>query len=251
MPSSRTLRLTFIASALAACLNVTASHAGQESSAAKTELRLFVSPDENSAIVATIDRQSVYAPVADIVGADGAKWYLIKSDGGATGWLKESNSEAAKQLESYFKPVPVIISSPTSRETSSRSGPSPGTRTSIPIEMSGATIIVGVTFNNSVTANLALDTGAAVTVVSKRIARNLGLSAKGSALMAGIGGTVLTQMARVESVKVGDAAVTNLTVSIHDFSRSPRYEGLLGLDFLNQFEMSLDARNRQLFLTPR
>ena len=88
-------------------------------------------------------------------------------------------------------------------------------------------------------------------MVSRRIARNLGLAALGSTLMAGVGGTVVTQLARVESVRIADAAVANLTVVIHDFSRDPHYEGLLGLDFLKHFEMSLDSRKRQLFLTAR
>ena len=69
--------------------------------------------------------------------------------------------------------------------------------------------------------------------------------------MTGIGGSVMTPMARLQSIKVGDAEVLDLIVSIHDFSRDPRVEGLLGLDFLNQFEVSLDARKRQLFLIPR
>jgi hypothetical protein len=243
-------RWRLAAVSLAALLgSAPASATGEESAQSAPAVRLFVAPDDSSETVAALDPNTSYVPVADLVGGDGARWYLVRLENGTSGWLKDSDGDIGKKLGSYFKPVPVTISLPSTNETSSAAGPSG--RISVPIEMSGAKVVVAVTFNHSVTANLALDTGAAMTMISRRIARNLNLSNMGSMLMTGIGGSVVTQMARIESVKVGDAAVGNLTVSVHDFSRDPRYEGLLGLDFLNHFEMSLDARKRQLFLTPR
>jgi Aspartyl protease len=250
MPQRQTVRLRFVALCLCGCIGVSNSWA-EESAPTPNGLRLFIAPDDNSEIVTTIQADSAFVPIGDLVGGDGAKWFLVRSEAGATGWLKDSNGDVAKRVSNYFKPVPVTISLTDGTETSSSSSPSVRGRISVPVELSGAKVIVTVTFNHSVSANLALDTGAAMTMISRRIARNLGLSNMGSMVMTGIGGSVLTQMARIESVKVGDAAVGNLTVSIHDFSRDPHYEGLLGLDFLNHFEMSLDARKRQLFLTPR
>jgi hypothetical protein len=58
-------------------------------------------------------------------------------------------------------------------------------------------------------------------------------------------------VARIESVKVGEAEVSNLVVAIHDFSQDPRFEGLLGLDFLRHFQVSLDPRKQLLTLIPR
>jgi predicted aspartyl protease len=252
LPRRDLFRLTLAVACICGSLGGTATPGRTEgSSTTGPERRLFIAPDENSEIAARIDGKTGYVPVAVVVGSDGATWYLVRSDAGATGWFKESNSDAAKKLESYFKPVSVAISFPNSRDASPPGDPSSRSRIGVPVEISGAKVIVAVTFNNSVTANLALDTGAEVTMVSRRIARNLGLASVGSTLMAGVGGTVMTQMARVESVKIADAAVANLTVAIHDFSRDPHYEGLLGLDFLKHFEMSLDSRKRQLFLTPR
>ena len=216
------------------------------------ESKLFVAADESSEVVATFTKQERYVPLAETLGRDGARWYLIKIDSGATGWMKENDKEAAQKLESYFKPLSAEQSFPRLREVpSSSSGASPGNRISVPIETNGALVIVSVTFNSSLTANLALDTGATTTMVSRRIARNLGLATLGSRAMVGIGGSVTTPVARLQSVKVGAAEVSNLIVSIHDFSNSPRFEGLLGSDFLQHFEISLDARKRQLFLTPR
>jgi len=217
-----------------------------------SEAKLFATADESSEVLATFQKQERYVPLAEILGSDGTKWYLIKIDTGAIGWMKESDKEAARKLDSYFRPVPVELSSPPPRDLpSSTSGSSLGNRIAVPVESNGSSVIVRVTFNGSLTANLALDTGATTTVVSRRIARSLRLASLGSRMMVGIGGSVVAPVARIESVKVGDAEVSNLQVSIHDFSPDSRVEGLLGLNFLNQFGVSLDSRKRQLFLTPR
>jgi len=216
------------------------------------EARLFVAADESSEVLATFNTDERYVPLAEILGSDGNKWYLIKLKSGATGWMKESDREVAQKLDSYFKPVPVDLSFPQPRDLpSSPLGSSAGNKIAVPVENNGSSVIVRVTFNSSLTANLALDTGATTTVVSRRIARSLRLASLGSRMMVGIGGSVVAPVARIESVKVGDAEVSNLQVSIHDFSPDTRVEGLLGLNFLNQFEFSIDARKRQLFLTPR
>jgi predicted aspartyl protease len=102
-----------------------------------------------------------------------------------------------------------------------------------------------------VTGNLAVDTGAGQTMVSKRMARELRLMSIASQQRRGIGGTVLAEVGVVESIKVGEAEVKNMRVSIHDFSPDPRYEGLLGFDFLGRFQMSVDSEQQVMVLTPR
>jgi predicted aspartyl protease len=226
---------------------------GDDSDPSKArEIKLFLAADDSSEVLATLKNDERYVPLAEILGSDGNKWYLIKIESGAMGWTRESDKAVAQKLDSYFKPVPVELSFPQPRELpSSPSGASPGNRITVPVESNGSSVIVRVIFNGSLTANLYLDTGATYTTVSKRIARSLGLSAVGSARMASAAGVIMTPMTRLRSIKVGEAEASNLLVSIHDFSQDARVEGLLGLNFLNQFEFSVDARKRQLFLTPR
>ena len=112
-------------------------------------------------------------------------------------------------------------------------------------------MIVSVNFNNRIAANLLLDTGASRTMISSRIAKILRLQSLGSGTGYGIGGVVTVSTARVESVKLGKMEMQNLPVMIHDFSRDPSYEGLLGFDFLSHFHMSLDLQKAVLVLTPR
>ena len=69
--------------------------------------------------------------------------------------------------------------------------------------------------------------------------------------MGTVGGIITVPLARLGSLKVGDAEIHDLVVSIHDFSTDPRIEGLLGLDYLKHFNVSLDARRKLLILGPR
>jgi predicted aspartyl protease len=105
--------------------------------------------------------------------------------------------------------------------------------------------------NGVLRANLALDTGATVTVVSRRIAKSLALTPSGTSKVGTVGGLVTLPFARLGSLKVGDAEVQDLVISIHDFSLDPRIEGLLGLNFLKNFHFSLDAKRNLLLLGPR
>jgi len=98
---------------------------------------------------------------------------------------------------------------------------------------------------------LQLDTGASVTMVSSRVANKLGLSTLGSRRGVTVGGIITVPTARVNSLNVGGAEVNDMVVSIHDFSPHPRIDGLLGMDFLKHFLVSLDAHRKLLVLGPR
>jgi len=56
--------------------------------------------------------------------------------------------------------------------------------------MNGASVIVPVTFNGALRANLALDTGATITVVSRRIATNLALNTLGVSKVGTVAGVI-------------------------------------------------------------
>ena len=112
-------------------------------------------------------------------------------------------------------------------------------------------MIVPVTLNGSVKTYLVLDTGATITMVSRRIASKLALRSTGQMTAMTVGGPVRRPVARLRSLKAGKAEVQNLLVSIHDFHPHPQVEGLLGLDFLGKFRMSLDSRKKVLVLSPR
>jgi predicted aspartyl protease len=201
-------------------------------------------------VVAIVKSSDEIAPLADTLGGENSRWYLVKAKNGTVGWIRNSNTDESKKLEKFFKSLPAEPSLPASIVVPSSATGGSGT-ISVPVVMNGASVIVSVTLNGELRANLGLDTGATITVVSQRIAKSLALSPFGTSKVGTVGGVITVPLARLRSLKVGDAEIHDLVVSIHDFSTDPRIEGLLGLDYLKHFNVSLDARRKLLVLGPR
>jgi Aspartyl protease len=217
-----------------------------------SDIQLFASPDESSAIVANLTKGDDISPLADTLAGQGIRWYLVRTKNGTVGWMKQNDTEQSKKLEKFFKALPAEPSLPTAIDVpSSPSGTSGSNTIKVPVEINGSWVIVPATFNGSLKAYLQLDTGASSTLVSRRIANRLALSALGSRKGLTVGGAITVSVARLGSLNVGGAEVRDLIVSIHDFSPDPRVEGLLGLDFLRNFHVSLDTRRKLLVLGPR
>ena len=230
------------------------------SAVASSEARLFSAADEHSEVVESIRDGGSLAPVAEMTGAGGEKWFMVKSRAGNVGWIKASDNAAAKRIDDHFRALPkeTFAVGPVipagSGEPAATAKTSEGGAMTIPIQLHGNSMLVPVSFTNgssSTTANLVVDTGAGQTVLSKRVARDLGLLAVDTQARLGIGGAVRVDVGVVESVKVGGAELKNLPISIHDFSPDPRIEGLLGFDFLGRFQMSVDSAKQVMVLTPK
>jgi hypothetical protein len=218
----------------------------------KTAVPVFTTPDESSLVVESIVDGDSPSPMAEMIGAGGSKWFMVKTSNGNVGWIKAGDHDSAKKIDSHFRSLPNenSVISPTSLPPSTSKAPAKGA-SAIPVKVSGSRVIVSVNFNNSTVANLLLDTGASRTMISSRLAKILRLQSIGFGKGYGIGGTVTVSTARVESVKLGEMERQNLLVMIHDFSPDPSYEGLLGFDFLSHFHLSLDLQKSLLVLTPR
>jgi hypothetical protein len=218
----------------------------------QTEVQIFATPDESSLLVESVKDGESLLPLAEMTGTGGLKWFMVKTRNGNVGWIKAGDNNAAKRLDGHFRSLPneiSVIRSPSKLESTSKT-PTNGA-IAIPVKIRGSKVIVSVTFNDSIAANLLLDTGASRTMISTRTARDLRLHSTGSGRGYGIGGYVTVSTGRIDSVKIGDAEMRNMLVMVHDFSPDPSYEGLLGFDFLNQFHMSLDMQKATLVLTPR
>lgn len=224
----------------------------QERSSQLSEIQIFSSPDESSPLVESIRKGEPLSPIAETGGAGATKWYLVQTKNGSVGWFKSDDSEESRKLEAFFKsrPKELDLIGPTVLPSAPSGAPSPHSFV-IPVMVTGSSVIVRVTLNHSLHAYLILDTGATTTMVSRRIAHNLALHSVGYRQGYTVGGPVTRPVARLQSLKVGEAEVKNLLVSIHDFHPDPKIEGLLGLDFLKNFHVSLDARKQLLILTPR
>jgi predicted aspartyl protease len=223
-----------------------------QTSAEQTVVEVFTNPDESSLVIERVKDGQSLSPMAEITGAGGLKWFMVKTGAGNIGWIKAGENNTAKKIDGHFRSLPNEnpVIRPASPAESTSNAPPKGA-SAIPVKVSGSKVIVSVNFNNRIGANLLLDTGASRTMISSRIAKMLQLQSLGSGRGYGIGGVVTVSTARVDSVKLGKMERQNLLVMIHDFSPDPSYEGLLGFDFLSHFHMSLDLQKALLVLTPR
>lgn len=105
-------------------------------------------------------------------------------------------------------------------------------------------VIVSVTFNDTVTARMAIDTGAPGLVISPKIASQLGLfhNDEGRVVIqsGGIGGRVPAIKTFIDKVQVGDASDTFIPATVVR-SISSSFEGLLGMDFMSKYAFKIDS----------
>lgn len=117
----------------------------------------------------------------------------------------------------------------------------------------GAPIIVSARIGEAgAPVSLILDTGADRTVVTPQALSRLGISTANAhpALILGVTGAGQADVVQVSSVQVGEARVGPLGIVAHD-AELPQAEGLLGRDFLEQFTVTIDARDQIVILSPK
>jgi len=100
--------------------------------------------------------------------------------------------------------------------------------------------------------NFTLDTGAGGTVMDPALAEKLGLDVQAvQGIARGLGGDMQLKMAKAESLSVGDAKITNNQLVVMDSSKvSPKGKlienGIIGYDFLKNFETVIDYPSKQI-----
>jgi clan AA aspartic protease (TIGR02281 family) len=122
----------------------------------------------------------------------------------------------------------------------------------IPFTPGGGAIVTEARLNGLLSQRFLVDTGATLTTIPTATADRLGLSS-GSARHRRVktaGGEVIAWETRVESIVLADTAVTDLTVLVLDIPDNPNL-GLLGMNFIRNFEVDLDNAKGQLMLRPR
>ena len=125
----------------------------------------------------------------------------------------------------------------------------------VPVTPYGGSLLVTVQLNHTRQAQLILDTGATMTVLSNDVALDLGLIADTNTRLTTVntaGGPIQVNITKISSIHAGAAQVKNVDVAIHDLPDSPAgIDGLLGMSFLNHFLVTLDTNQGQLHLKPR
>lgn len=116
-----------------------------------------------------------------------------------------------------------------------------------PYEGSAKRVIISTVFNGSVTAPLAIDTGAPGTLISVSLAKRIGLLDEDQGRLiiktGGIGGTVPAIRSIIDTLQVGGAKSRFIPVTV-TASISDAFEGLLGLDFVSNYSVTIDSRRK-------
>ncbi|HEY6288370.1 MAG TPA: aspartyl protease family protein [Nitrospiraceae bacterium] len=111
-------------------------------------------------------------------------------------------------------------------------------------EGSAQRVIVSVTFNNSVTVPMIIDTGAPGLLISSTLAKKLGVyendEGKVATKAGGIGGSVSAVRTFIDRVQVGGAKDSFIPATITP-SMSPAWEGLIGMDFMSKYSFKIDS----------
>ena len=212
---------------------------------------IYAAPDEASVRLGTLAPGETATPLAETQAPGGAKWFLIKSKTAITGWIKQSENDQAKKIDSFFKSRPAENTGVPAAIPNLSSAAAPRGTIFVPVLTAGPSAIVTVTLNQTITGNLMLDTGATHTVISQRLAGILSLRPVGRSAIQTVGGVIAVTISRLRSLKLGEAEVNDLPIVVHDFSRDPRIDGLLGMDFLSHYRFGLDPQRQVLVLSPR
>lgn len=120
-----------------------------------------------------------------------------------------------------------------------------------PVVIENNQVLVPVTLMNSdktVTAIMLLDTGANVTNITDSLAQQLNITdGRQSAARVANGSVVRTSRAIIKSMSVGPKSVKSplITVMKHNGPKI-RFQGLLGQDFLKNFEYTIDYKTNHI-----
>lgn len=98
-----------------------------------------------------------------------------------------------------------------------------------------------------------VDTGWAFTGLSRATATALGLAPKPGAsrrIALANGGVATLPMVAVRELRVGGHAASNLAAMVLDLTEELRFRGILGMDFLGRFRVTIEPDTATLLLRP-
>jgi len=145
-------------------------------------------------------------------------------------------------------PLPLPTSPPIPPEITPKSSPKGVAKISF---TPGSPVLVSAKINGSGPITLILDTGADRTMVAPSALSRLGISFENAlrGVVRGVTGASYAEAVWVNSVEIEEAKVGPLLIVAHDADLKGA-DGLLGRDFLANFNVTIDAKERIVTLAP-
>lgn len=158
----------------------------------------------------------------------------------------------------YYDPEAMAIRNIIQRQSFARAdshtaadGSSEQAGTVVDLNPYGDQYVVGVQLSGN-SLNLLIDTGATTTAISRRVFGQLRNQYKfeliGRFLVRTANGNVMAPMYQFASLNINQATVENITVVVLPMQGMEHADGLLGMNFLREFEFRLDQKNAKLYL---
>ena len=145
-------------------------------------------------------------------------------------------------------PLSLPTSPPVPPEITPRSSPKGVAKISF---TPGSPVLVSAKINGAGPITLILDTGADRTLVSPSALQRLSISGENvrGGVLRGVTGASYVEAIWVNSVEVEEARVGPLLIIVHEADLKEA-DGLLGRDFLANFNVTIDAKERIVTLAP-
>lgn len=123
--------------------------------------------------------------------------------------------------------------------------------TEIPLKKVGSQFLVKVMINGLYELTLLLDTGASITAINSDSLKKLGLPSRSdrTIILDTAGSKVTSSLITIKSFSAGAQTINNLDIASIRFKNS-QFDGLLGMNFLDNFRFIIDQKQRKLLLKP-
>ncbi len=123
----------------------------------------------------------------------------------------------------------------------------------IPLRQAGNHYLVQMGINGQATGYFLLDTGATMTVIGPQIAQEAGIVLDESLPVLPLktaSGLVFPPVAHVDKFTLGNLSLPGGDVVIHDIRFGKGVSGLLGMDILSDYQVTIDTQKATLVLKP-
>ncbi|RTZ90814.1 MAG: hypothetical protein DSY91_05935, partial [Deltaproteobacteria bacterium] len=173
--------------------------------------------------------------ITDIPPSSGPYETIKDESGGNMGTPESAEPKAAKSPSGSSK------------------APSSSAAAQIPLRRAGNHFLVRMGINDQTEGYFVLDTGASLTVISPEIAQKAGITLDESLPILPVktaSGIIFPPVAHVGGFTLGDLSLPGGNVVVHDIHFGKGVSGLLGMDLLSDYLVTLDTENAILVLKP-